>query len=119
MQEQGSTVTARLTVWEKDEEKPHYYTPGQLLGEDSSSKKEQHEHQCRYQHERPEVRGRDQFKVPGSDHVQGWHLLSRNPHQKCLSNGKTKQDLVVQNHQLHKQVRVLQVSYRLHPPLWL
>ena len=43
MQEQGSTVTARLTVWEKEEEKPHYYTPGQLLGEDSSSKKEQHE----------------------------------------------------------------------------
>ena len=30
-----------------------------------------------------------------------------------------KQDLVVQNHQLHKQVQIVQVSCHLHPPLWL
>ena len=37
--------------------------------------------------------------------VQGWHLLSRNPHKDCLSNdnnGQIKQDLVKQHHQLCK-----------------
>ena len=43
----------------------------------------------------------DQLQVTGSNPVEGWHLLSRNPHQDCLSNGsnvQTKQDLVVQHH---------------------
>ena len=41
------------------------------------------------------VKGGDQFQVLGSNSVQRWHLLSRNPHQDCLSNGsngKIKQD---------------------------
>ena len=64
-------------------------------------------------HERPELRGGDQFQVPGNNPVQGWHLHSRRPHQDYLgsgSNGKTgsggatpsamaKQDLSVQHHQ--------------------
>ena len=29
----------------------------------------------------------DQFQVPRSNPVQGWHLLSRNLHQVCLSDG--------------------------------
>ena len=33
--------------------------------------------------------------------------------------GQTKQYLAVQYHQLCKQVQALQVSYHLHPPLWL
>ena len=49
-------------------------------------------------------RGGDQFQVPGSDPALGWHLLSSSTNQDCLSNGKTKQDLVVQHHQFHKQV---------------
>ena len=49
---------------------------------------QQHEqHQCRYLHELPEVRGGDHFQVPGSNPVQRWHLLKRNPHQDCFSNG--------------------------------
>ena len=70
------------------------------------------QHQCRYWHERSEVRRDDQFQVPGINPVQEWHL-SRNPHQDCLSNGsnsQTKQDLAVQHHQLRKQVQGLQVS---------
>ena len=43
------------------------------------------QHQCRYQHERPEVRGDDQFQIPRSKTVQRWHLLSRSPHQNCLN----------------------------------
>ena len=43
--------------------------------------------ECRYQRERPEARGGNQFQVPRSNLVQGWHLLSRNPHQNCLSSG--------------------------------
>ena len=42
-----------------------------------------------------------------------WHLLSRNPHQDCLSNssnGQTKQDLAVQHQQLRKHVQAVQVS---------
>ena len=46
-------------------------------------------------HEQPKVREGDQFQVPGSNPVQEWHLLSRSLHQNCLSNGQTKQDLVV------------------------
>ena len=54
--------------------------------------------------------------------VQGWRLLSRSLPQHCLSNGsngQTKQDLVVQHHQLRRQVQALQASCHLHPPLWL
>ena len=84
---------------------------------------QQHEqHQCRYKHERPEVRGSDQFNVPESNPPQGWHLLSRSPHQDCLSNDsndRTKQDLAVHQHQLRKQVQALQVSGNLHRPIWL
>ena len=36
--------------------------------------------------------------------------------QDCHSNDQTKQDLVVQHHQLCKQV---EVSCHIHPPLWL
>ena len=40
---------------------------------------QQHEqHQCRYYYERPETRGGDQFQIPGSNLVQGWHMLSSN-----------------------------------------
>ena len=45
--------------------------------------------------------------------MQRWHLLSRSPHQICLNNGnngKTKQDLAVQHHQLRNQVQAVQVS---------
>ena len=35
-----------------------------------------------------QTRGGDQFQVPGSNPVQGWHLLSRSPHHNCLSNGR-------------------------------
>ena len=35
----------------------------------------------------PKLRGGDQVQVPGSNPVQGWHLLSRNLQQDCLSNG--------------------------------
>ena len=53
----------------------------------------------------------DQFQVSGSNLKQGWHLLSRNSHQNCLSsNGQIKQDLVEQYHQLRKPCH-------LHPPL--
>ena len=39
---------------------------------------QQHEqYQCRYEHEGPEARGGDQFQVPGSNPVQGWHVLNR------------------------------------------
>ena len=72
-----------------------------------------------YCHERSEVRGSDQFQVPGSNPVQGWHLLSRRLHQDCLSNGsngQTKQDLAAQHHQLGKQVQAVQVFCHLHPP---
>ena len=44
------------------------------------------------------------------------------PHQDCLSsgsNGKTKQDLAAQHHQLCKQVQDLQVSCHLHPAVGL
>ena len=50
----------------------------------------------------------DQFQVPGSNPVQRWHLLSRSLYQDCLShssNGQTKQDLVVQHHQLGTQAQ--------------
>ena len=53
----------------------------------------------------PEVRGGDKFQVPRSNPMQGWHLLSRSPHQVCLSNGsngQTKQALAMQHHQLRK-----------------
>ena len=56
------------------------------------------------------MNGQDQCKVPVTNLVQGWHLLSRNPHQYCLSNGQTKEDLAVQHHQLHKQVQAVQAS---------
>ena len=52
------------------------------------------------------------FQVPGSNPVQGWHLLSRNPHQDYLSNGsdgQINQDLAKQHHQLREQV--VQVSF--------
>ena len=45
--------------------------------------------------------------------TQGWRLLIRKLHQDYLnngSNGQTKQDLVVQHHQLCKQVQAVQVS---------
>ena len=51
--------------------------------------------------------------------MQRWHLLSRSPHQDCLSNGsnrQTKQDLAMQYHQLCKHVQTLQVSCHLSPP---
>ena len=54
--------------------------------------------------------------------MQGWHLLSRNPHQDCFSNGsngQTKQDVAVQHHQVHKQIQALQVPCHLHAPPWL
>ena len=35
------------------------------------------------------------------------------------SNGRIKQDLVEQHHQLNKQVQVIEVSCHLHPPVWL
>ena len=38
-----------------------------------------------------EVRGGDQFELPGNNLVQRWHLLSRSPHQDCLSNGSNSQ----------------------------
>ena len=90
-------------------------------------KKQDHDQQCkqhqyRYWHERPEIRGDDQFQVPGSNPVKRWHLLNRSLHQDCHSNGsngQTKQDLAVQHHQLCKQVLALQVSHHLHPPLRL
>ena len=44
------------------------------------------------------------------------------PHQDCLSsgsNGKTKQDLAAQHHQLCKQVQSVRVYCHLHSPLWL
>ena len=63
-----------------------------------------------------------QFHVPGSNPLQGWHMLSRNPHQDCLSNGssgQTKQDLAVQHKQLRKQVQAVKVSSHVQPPPWL
>ena len=62
------------------------------------------------------------FKYLGINPVQGWHLLSRNPHQVCLSNdsnGQTKQNLAVQHHELRKQVQAVHVCCHLHSPLWL
>ena len=62
------------------------------------------------------------FQVPWSIPVQGWHMLIKSPHQDYLSNGcngQTKQDLLVQHHQLWKHIQALQVSCHLHPPLWL
>ena len=82
---------------------------------------QQHEHPCRYSRDQPEVRAGDQFQVPGSNPVQGWHLLSRSPHQDYLrsgSHGQTKQDLTVLKYQLCKQVQALQVSRHLQPPPW-
>ena len=91
------------------------------LGAISQDHSRQHK-QCSYQHERPEVKEVTSFKYRGTT-LQGWHLLSRNPHQDCLSSngshGQTKQDLAVQHHKLHKQVQLVQVSRHLHPPLWL
>ena len=93
-------------------------------GMEVSAKKEQdhdqqHEQrQCSYQHERREVRGGDRLKEPGNKPVQGRHRLSRNSHYNCLSNGsngQTKQDLVMQHHQLHKQVQVLAYSEEKDP----
>ena len=49
----------------------------------------------------PKVRGKDQFQIPGSNSVQGRHLLSRNLHQDCPSNGSNgqiKEDMAVQYH---------------------
>ena len=69
---------------------------------------------------RGEVREGDQFQIPGSNPVHGWHLLSRSVNKDCFSNGssgQTKQDLVVQHHQHCKQVQALQVSCHFHPPL--
>ena len=66
-----------------------------------------------------EVWGSDQFQVPWSNPVQKWHQISRSRNQDCLSNDQTKQNLVVQYHQLRKQVKALQVSCHLHPPPWL
>ena len=60
-----------------------------------------------------EVREGDQLQVPGSNPVQGWHLLSRSSHQNCLSicsNDQIKQDLAVQHHQLCEQIQALQAS---------
>ena len=57
-----------------------------------------------------------------SSSVHGWHLLSRNPHQDCLSSGSAgqiKQDLAVHHHELRYQVQVVQVSCHLHLPPWL
>ena len=63
------------------------------------------------------------FKYLGATlYEDGIALFSRSLYQDCLScgsSGQTKQDLVVQRHQLRKQVQVLQVSCHLHPPLWL
>ena len=41
--------------------------------------------------ERPEVKGGDQFQLPGSNPPQEWHLPSRSPHQDCLSHGSDGQ----------------------------
>ena len=49
------------------------------------------QHQRKYEHERPEVRGGEQFLVPGSNPVLKWQLLSRNSHQDCLSNDSNDQ----------------------------
>ena len=52
------------------------------------------------------LRGDDQCRVPGSNPVQGWHLLSRKPHQNCLSNGyngQTKQDQANMQPTIHHQ----------------
>ena len=76
-------------------------------------------HQGKYYHERPKVKGGDQLQVPESNSVQGWLIFSWSPHQDCLSNSQTKQDLAVQHHQLRKPVQALQISYHFHPPLWL
>ena len=76
-----------------------------------------HTNQCWYLQE-----GSDQFQVLGSNPVQGWHLLSRCPHQDYLSGSShslSKQNLAVQHHQLCKQVQALQVFCHLHPVLWL
>ena len=73
-------------------------------GQDTDQQHEQHH--CKYQHEWPEVRGGDQFKAHGSNPVQGWHLLSRKPHQNCLSNGyngETKQDQANMQPTIHHQ----------------
>ena len=43
--------------------------------------------------------------------MQGWHLLSKNPPQGCLSNGSNdqiKQDLAEQHHQLHSRLKFYQ-----------
>ena len=68
------------------------------------------------------LRGNDQFQVPGSNSVQGWHLLSINQHQDHHSSGSNSQiklDLVKQLCQLHKQVQIVEMSCHLDPPLWL
>ena len=67
-------------------------------------------------HERPEARGGDQYQVPGSNPVQRWYLLSRSPHQDCLSNGnngQTEQDLAVHHHQFLKQPCLLTLKKRI------
>ena len=59
---------------------------------------------------------------PGFFLVQRGHLFSRTPHQDCLSNGsngRTRQDLALQYHQLRKQGQAVQVSCHFHPPPWL
>ena len=58
-------------------------------------------------------------KYLGSTLLQGWHLLSRSPHQDCLSNGSNGQTisrLSVQHTQLRKHVQAVHVSCHLHPP---
>ena len=60
------------------------------------------------------------FQVPWSNPVQRRHLVSRSPHQNCISNGsngQTKQNLAVPHYQLGKEVQALQVSCHL-PPQW-
>ena len=47
-------------------------------------------HWCRYELKQTNVRRGDQFQVPGSIPVQGWHLVSRNSHWDHLSNGQLR-----------------------------
>ena len=54
--------------------------------------------------------------------MQIWHIVSKSPHQDCLSNdsnSQPKQILAVQHHQLYKQVKALEVFCHFHPPLRL
>ena len=72
----------------------------------SVQKLEEHE-----QH-RAEVRGGDQFQVPGSNPAQRWHLLSRRAHQDCLSNGQTKHDLAVQHSSINLASKFKLYNYK-------